>query len=107
MSESLDKRAEVGKANLAKAREKGLNSRKGTPNKTTANIKAMIEESLKLAGGVDYFHKQSQENPQAYMQLIGKILPKNMTLDVDVESNINKKVTFEVIHAEAKKLKND
>ena len=69
---------------LDKARAEGLNSRKGKPNKATANIKVMIEEALVSAGGAAYFQRQAEENPSAFMQLVGKLLPKNVSLDIDM-----------------------
>jgi hypothetical protein len=73
---------------LDKARAEGLNSRKGKPNKSTAAIKEMLEQSLQMAGGANYFHRQSEENPSAYMQLIGKILPKNLEAIIDINHQI-------------------
>lgn len=55
-------------------------SRKGKPNKATAAIKDMIDQALRKAGGVDYLLKQSKENPTAFMGLVGKILPKDITV---------------------------
>ena len=59
-------------------------SRKGVPNKVTADVKAMIQEALDRAGGSDYLLRQSEEYPQAFLSLVGKILPKDMKLDVSV-----------------------
>ena len=54
--------------------------KKGVPNKTTAELRSMIMSSLEAVGGEDYLRAQALENPQAYMSLIGKILPKETTL---------------------------
>lgn len=51
---------------------------KGTPNKTTAAIKDMIIAALDKAhpeGGVAYLVLQAGENPNAFMGLVGKVLP--------------------------------
>lgn len=45
----------------------------------TAAIKEMIESALDKAGGVDYLVTQSQENPVAFMGLVGKVLPMQIT----------------------------
>src|SRR5215213_4409724 len=60
-------------------------SRKGKPNKVTADLKAMILGALNAqeGGGQAYLQRQADENPVAFMGLIGKLLPK----DVTVESN--------------------
>jgi hypothetical protein len=60
-------------ANLRKG-----NSRKGIPNKNTKAIKEMILGALDKAGGEDYLFKQAEENPSAFMQLIGKVLPTEL-----------------------------
>lgn len=53
----------------------GAGRPKGVPNKLTGDVKAMILAALDEAGGKDYLLKQSQENPTAFMTLIGKVLP--------------------------------
>jgi hypothetical protein len=55
--------------------------RKGTPNKTTAEVKGMILEALSLVGGVDYLARQAEENPSAFMTLVGKVLPMQIAGD--------------------------
>lgn len=47
----------------------------GTPNKVTGELKDMILTALDKAGGVKYLHKQAADNPQAFMTLVGKVLP--------------------------------
>lgn len=60
-------------------RPKGLpktgGRKKNTPNKLTADLKAMVLEALKDAGGKDYLLEQASENPNAFLALIGRILP--------------------------------
>ena len=48
---------------------------KGTPNRLTADIKAMILGALDAKGGQKYLERQADENPAAFMTLIGKVLP--------------------------------
>lgn len=52
---------------------------KGSPNKHTAAIKDMITAALDQAGGVGYLVTQSRENPAAFMTLVGKVLPMQVT----------------------------
>lgn len=54
-------------------------SRKGRPNKITAELKDMIRQALDEAGGVAYLTRQADENPAAFMSLVGKTLPKEVT----------------------------
>lgn len=51
---------------------------KGALNKNTKALKDMILKSLDNAGGVDYLQKQANENPTAFLTLIGKVLPTTL-----------------------------
>lgn len=51
---------------------------KGQANKMSADIKNMIIGALNDAGGQAYLTIQARENPSAFMQLVGKILPKDI-----------------------------
>lgn len=53
----------------------------GSPNKTTALLKDMILQALDDSGGVAYLQRQADENPQAFMTLVGKVLPLQVTGD--------------------------
>lgn len=53
--------------------------KKGTPNKLTGQVKEMILEALDRKGGADYLERQADENPVAFMTLIGKVLPMTVT----------------------------
>jgi hypothetical protein len=64
-------------ANLRKG-----NSRKGIPNKNTADIKSMIHGALDKAGGEQYLLTQAHDNPVAFMGLIAKVLPKEINAEV-------------------------
>ena len=54
---------------------------KGTPNKVTAQIKTMIENALTKAGGEEYLARQAEENPPAFMGLVGRALPLQVSGD--------------------------
>lgn len=67
---------------------------KGTPNKDNAAIKSMIEQALSQAGGVNYLVRQADENPTAFLGLVGKVLP----MQVNHADNEGKKLEgFKVI----------
>lgn len=51
---------------------------KGTKNKATAALKDMILQALSNAGGVTYLEQQAKKNPNAFMQLVGRVLPLQM-----------------------------
>ena len=75
-----------------RAKPAGSGRVKGQVNKNTAEIKGMIETALKNVGGVEYLQRQAEENPVAFMQLIGKILPKDHNVDGSVTVILNTNV---------------
>lgn len=52
-------------------------SRKGIPNKNTAQLKEMILGALDASGGVDYLTERANDprTAAAFLGLIGKVLP--------------------------------
>jgi hypothetical protein len=54
---------------------------KGSANKLSSDIKAMILGALSAKGGQAYFEQQADKNPAAFMALVGKILPTMLTGD--------------------------
>lgn len=56
-------------------------SRKGRPNKITADVKAMVLAALNQAGGPEYLYRQSMENPKAFLALVGKLMPLQLSGD--------------------------
>lgn len=60
--------------------------RKGSPNKLTKALKEMILEALEGAhedGPVAYLKVQAQTNPNAFLTLVGKVLPMTVAGDKD------------------------
>jgi hypothetical protein len=53
--------------------------KKGTPNKISGDLRELVLGALSDAGGRAYLRKQADENPSAYMSLLGKCLPKEIT----------------------------
>ena len=53
-------------------------SRKGKPNKNTKALKDMILGALKDVGGQDYLAEQAENNPNAFLGLVGKVLPMDI-----------------------------
>ena len=60
-------------------KQKGKGRPKGVPNKTTAKIKDMIVQALDNKGGVKYLMQQAEDNPVAFMGLVAKVLPMQIT----------------------------
>ena len=59
-----------------KSQPKG-GSRKGVPNKVTAELKTMILTALDGAGGVEYLQARANDprTASAFLSLVGKVLP--------------------------------
>ena len=67
---------------MAKGRKTGGRV-KGTPNKTTGQLKDMILGALDRAGGVTYLQRQADTSPAAFLTLVGKVLPMTLAGDKD------------------------
>jgi hypothetical protein len=57
--------------------------KKGTPNKLSGDVKAMVLAALDEAGGVAYLLQQSESNASAFLTLVGKVLPLTIAGDKD------------------------
>jgi hypothetical protein len=60
----------------------GAGRKAGVPNKVTAHLKDMILTALDQAhpdGGVAYLKEQATTTPAAFMTLVGKVLPLQLT----------------------------
>lgn len=66
----------------AKGSEKSGGRKKGIPNKFTADLKGMILTALSEVGGVNYLKTQARKNPTAFIGLVGKVLPKEVHIDL-------------------------
>jgi len=59
-----------------KSKPKGGPGRpKGCPNKLTTELKTMILGALAECGGVEYLKIQAVENPNAFLALVGRLIP--------------------------------
>lgn len=77
----------VGKSTAKKPPNAGKGRPKGSKNKTTALLKDAILIAATGAGGpgglVGYLTLQAHENPAAFMSLLGKVLPLQITGEGD------------------------
>jgi len=71
---------------------------KGSGNKTTKELKDMILGALDKAGGQKYLQAQATQNPVAFMNLVGKILPKDIKASVDGDITITS-ITRKIVDA--------
>jgi hypothetical protein len=81
----------------------GAGRPKGVPNKITASIKQAIEEAFNGVGGAAYLMQQAQENPQAFLTLLGKIIPAQVQADLTNSDGSFKPAVIQIVAAQAKK----
>lgn len=55
---------------------------KGRGNKVTTAVREMVRMALDKAGGVDYLVEQAHKEPRAFLSLVGRTLPKEVTAEV-------------------------
>ncbi|CAB4124524.1 hypothetical protein UFOVP66_8 [uncultured Caudovirales phage] len=55
---------------------------KGVPNKLTGDMREMIRGALDDAGGREFLAEQARENPVAFLNLVGKIIPREIEAKV-------------------------
>lgn len=60
---------------------------KGAPNKITGSMKEMILEAFEKAGGAEWLARQAEENPVAFMGLLGKLLPSDIALSASITNH--------------------
>ena len=65
---------------MAKGRKTGGRA-KGTPNRITGAVRDLILAALEGVGGQEYLERQAEENPAAFMTLLGKVLPLSVQGD--------------------------
>ncbi|WP_380823353.1 hypothetical protein [Sphingobium xenophagum] len=73
--------------------------KKGTPNKLTGQVKEMILEALDRKGGADYLERQAEENPVAFMGLVGKVLPMTVAGPGENGEHVITTITRRVVNA--------
>ena len=49
------------------------------PNKLTGDVKAMVVGALAGVGGTEYLMRQAEENPNAFLSLVGRVMPLQVT----------------------------
>ena len=56
--------------------------------KQTRDVKIMVENALADAGGEEYLRQQAIDNPTAFMALVGKLIPKDVSVKTDISLNV-------------------
>ena len=73
-------------------------SRKGRPNLVSADLRNMVIGALSAEGGVTYLQRQANESPAAFLSLLGKCLPKEIT-GADGKDLLPSKIVIELVGA--------
>ena len=60
-------------------RREGAGRPAGSLDKANKDLREMILEALDNKGGATYLQEQADKNPTAFMSLLGKVLPKELT----------------------------
>jgi molybdopterin biosynthesis enzyme len=56
--------------------------KKGTPNKITTDIRAMISAALEKVGGEKYLVSVAKKDPKAFLTLVAKVIPTELSVDL-------------------------
>lgn len=84
---------------MARGVKTGGGSRKGRPNKNNAPLFEMIDMALVGVGGVEYLMRQAEENPNAFLSLIGKRLPKDVNVGGQPTNPLVTTIQLVALHA--------
>ncbi len=67
----------------------GMGRPKGAVNKNTKALKDMILGALAKAGGETYLQRQAESNPNAFLSLIGRVLPTELKGSLEGNITVN------------------
>ena len=76
-----------------KGRKGGPGRPKGVQNAVTREVKEMILNALAKAGGEAYLVRRAKKNPNAFLALLGKVLPLQVTGEGGGPLEVTHKVT--------------
>lgn len=62
----------------------GKGRKAGVPNRVTANVKQMILGALDDLGGQQWLVESAKQDPKAFMSLLARILPSEISMDANV-----------------------
>jgi hypothetical protein len=63
----------------------GAGRPKGVPNKLTRTIKEAIEAAFEQVGGHEYLARMAEDQPTAFMALLGKAMPTQIDANVSTQ----------------------
>jgi len=77
-------------------RQKYGGRQKGTPN-VLPDLRAMTLQALMKAGGVAYLVRMAEMEPHAFMNLLGKVMPRELHAEVSGELRIRQEVRRDLV----------
>lgn len=84
----------VAQCGEVRGQKTGGGSRKGIPNKVTKTVKEMVVGALDAVGGQAYLERQAEENPKAFLTLVGKVMPIQVVGGGEDDAPITFKVEY-------------
>lgn len=73
---------------------------KGAQNKLTKTVKQAIEAAFDQVGGADYLARMAEQQPAAFLTLIGKVLPMQVEHS-NPDGSLKAPTTIQIIAAKA------
>ena len=70
--------------NPEKKRTKTGGRKKGTPNKTTVELKAAVMHAFETVGGESYLVHVAETDPRTFCSLLARVLPAELKTSIDV-----------------------
>jgi len=71
----------------------GSGRKPGSLNALTVQLREMILGALSDVGGQAYLARQANENPQAFLSLLGRVVPKEIKAQIERETVIVRNFT--------------
>jgi len=63
---------------------------KGTPSKLTSDVKEAVLRAFNGAGGAAYLERVAQENPVAFLTLLGRLVPREIALGITPDLSLRR-----------------
>jgi hypothetical protein len=57
----------------------GMGRKKGAKNRVGTDVREAVVQAFEAGGGYKWLVTQMRENPKAFMQLLGKVMPMQVT----------------------------
>ena len=75
----------------------GAGRKKGSPNKVTKDIKAMILGALEAVDGQAYLEKLAREDARTFCSLLGRIIPTTHAGDAENPIAVKGKIEIRIV----------